>query len=149
VLRCLLCMAAWQGPIPWVHCHSTQADSSSEASSWLVAHLRLHHPTVDSHAHGFLPWHLHAEPPGCLPDDPSQPRVPRPERLLIASLGDAIASSLERSTGMSGPVAVPLALPQGSLLAAAGSNQTPCSGHFFDAFAVALSLPLRFGVARC
>ncbi len=148
VLRCFLLFAAWQGPMPWFHCHGTLADSPGEMSAWLVEHLRSHHPSATPFSPTSFGWHVHVDLPGSSSEGSDQPSPREQERLPVSNAVDCLSASLAPTTaGMSTPLASRLDLLQGGASLAAGA-QTRLPAHFLDAFAPSLPLPLRLCVLR-
>lgn len=142
VLRIVLLISVWQGPIPWFHCHGSLA-AANEVQPWLVKHLRSHHATFSLFADIDFGWHCHVDlPTSASEDKPNESPKPR-----------VVISSSETLTPVSVSGDIPpssrfIRLPTKTLgisppgLTTAGVNQ-----HFYDSFAESLSLPLRFCVA--
>lgn len=53
---CLLCLCAWRGPMPIVHCHSLQSQVLA-GDVHLAAHAASHHAHDIDHSSGG--WHIH------------------------------------------------------------------------------------------
>src|SRR5690606_5566019 len=58
LLRLVLLIAAWQGPIPW--CHSHTAHATADSAGWLANHINAHHGQQAARGSGLLGWHFHA-----------------------------------------------------------------------------------------
>jgi hypothetical protein len=143
-------LAAWQGPMPWLHRHGTLADSDlSRAPLWLARHLQTYHASVSPFAGVFFGWHLHALFPGTSTDDPDQPQRTEQFRLPATSGAEAWADQLASSgSGLSMSLAAQIEFQQRGPAGPGGPESSP-AGHFFERFAPSLPLPLRFCVARC
>ena len=146
VLRCLLILCLWQGPLPVWHTHGTLVDAPEASRSWLAEHLETHHPTVDPCDVVFFGWHVHFEVPHSEddPDDVPSPSLRNPVVIAASSDGGRLSGSglLPRGTDASHPLALrPLVV----------SPRPPRSARrgFFPDDAASLPLPLRIGVARC
>ncbi len=144
VLRMCVVVAAWQGPIPWFHSHSSLAQAGDDL--WLIEHLQAHHAAMPGCDHGWLGWHFHCDFPGSCgddaqsPSDDARPTLPSPAvvECVVTSLAwESATQGLDTlNRGHDGPL---------SGLLPAGMRHP----HFFDAFAPTLALPLRFGRLIC
>lgn len=76
-LAWVLCLCAWRGPLPVVHCHAIEALSGPIETNWQLAeHVAVCH--ASAHEHIDLGWHLHfvmpasgsSKAPHSLPLDP-------------------------------------------------------------------------------
>lgn len=85
ILRCLLVTAAWQAPLPFLHCHGTLATSTDTAAPWLAEHLRTHHADVDPCSPHLFGWHLHFGVPES-DDAPADAPAPRRCHLVVATV---------------------------------------------------------------
>ncbi len=149
VLRCLLLLVAWQGPLPWCHCHGTLANSADSTAVWLATHLRSRHSSVSPFANVSFGWHIHIELPDSTSDDPDQPPRPDRDRLPVTNAADGLAELAARPAAalISEADLLDLACQGGMLTSDGGSCRL--TAHFFDDFAPSLPLPMRFCVARC
>lgn len=145
VLRFLLVFVAWQGPIPYVHCHGTLANSSDQHSSWLTEHLH-HHASVGTDASVNFGWHLHTSVPGSESDDSHEPKHKQDLPFLKFGATDALTDTVSRCSGSS-DWAFNLAQPRCSELVVVKTLDR-LHTHFFDSFAPTLPLPLRFSILR-
>lgn len=149
VLRCLLLLAAWQGPVPWVHCHGTLAASSDGVSSWLAKHLQAYHPTTAPFSDACFGWHVHYGFPGAPSDDSDEPSPNDRDCLPVSVSAQGLSASWLRATVETPALAaLPLDLHQDGVGLLVGSPTRHLTSHFFDAFAPSLPLPLRFCVLR-
>ncbi len=142
-LRCLLLIAAWQGPIPWCHNHGVPGDAGAQTASWLGDHWRCYHASAAPQTERRLGWHVHfdfANPERGADDSQSQPQP-------------VIASTQLSATIVAGEdVRLPGELLSAQLDAKSHARSVQdgaVAAHFFDGFAPTLSPPLRFCVARC
>lgn len=153
MLRLVLLIAAWQGPIPWCHSHAAQA--TAETETWLAEHLDSHHGQTPhswqiSHGSGLLGWHFHADfPTRPVGDDEPRPGQP-PAEFPASSVG-----GLRVADWHSGDRLLPLSqwlMPVEPCLvfSSATERALACApGSFFDGYAATLPLPLRFSILRC
>jgi hypothetical protein len=142
LLRFVLLISAWQGPIPWFHCHGSLA-SASEIEPWLVKHLRTHHGTVSLFANIDFGWHCHFDLP--LPDSDDEPNEAPKAHVVICCSPTVTPVSVGSEFDVSSRYPKLPIQPLGTSSpepTTAGSNQ-----HFYDSFAESLALPLRFCVA--
>ncbi len=146
-LRVCLLTAAWQGPIPWFHCHGTLANAPEAAKSWLAEHLKERHPSVTPYANVGFGWHFHCNFPGSPGDDPQQSPEDGRGYLPVLLSGDHADCSMRLVSGLS--VLAGSALLDQTRVDCALQGGRPRSTRFFDAFAPTLALPLRFGVLNC
>lgn len=146
VARCLLLVAAWQGPIPWCHCHGTLANTAESASTSLAEHLNSYHSTALAFLNVDFGWHFHATFPAEPGDDDGS--APTRHRELLPQPNDsAMLVDCARQLAEIAPIdAVPVSQLASTRLEA---DAPTLSAHFFDGFAPSLPLPLRFCVARC
>lgn len=146
LLRCVLVLCLWQGPLPVWHAHGTLADASEASQAWLADHLATHHAAVDPCEHLFFGWHLHFEVPESDGEPNESPSTSLRLPAVAAASGSALrfetrclsacslnTSDLLTSLGPVRPVIRPGVLRRG----------------FFTDDGGRLSLPLRLGVARC
>lgn len=147
-LRWLLVLSLWQGPIPVWHAHDTLADTAAESVAWLASHLERHHASIDPFASLTFGWHVHFEVPES-DGEPSELPGPSVRLPAVVAVSDATLADVDlRVIWQSGLV------PGGHLSSGqiGGVPDTPGLrryGGFLSSYAVALSLPLRLGVARC
>lgn len=144
--RCLLILAAWQGPIPWCHCHGTLANTSDSESTWLSDHLRSYHSAALAFLNVDFGWHMHVafpEAPG--EDDGST----APKRRELLPQVDATTSLMESARLLIELPAIDSAVVAQLAAPCSGADAPDVSAHFFDSFAPSLPLPLRFCIARC
>lgn len=147
-LRCLLLIVAWQGPLPWCHCHEEVASAPGGISCWLASHLRTHHPSMLPLASAVLGWHVHFDYPCPNEDEEGRSGHHEPSRLPGSSAAEQMASSiLESASGVSQPLPTVDGDPAATSVAA--SDPARVNAHFFDDYAPSLALPLRFCIARC
>jgi hypothetical protein len=147
LLRCCLLLAAWQGPIPWWHCHGTLAASPTVESLSLARHLSLFHGTANSAAAGSVGWHWHflPGPPGDgSPESSDQEPVRLPLRSSPDCISELMASFIAASMWMAAP-----AVPTGNGRVAIIAMPSQAVSHFFASFAPTLPMPLRLCIARC
>lgn len=147
-LRCFLLFVAWQGPIPWCHCHGTLANTPGGVSPWLSQHLKSHHPSVAPLSNLFFGWHLHVYDPESSTDDENDPSKRSRERQPITNSADCLSESAIRAAARTSEFAAPQLDLQLGRMAIALRPESQCSAHFFDGFAPSLPLPLRFCVSR-
>jgi len=146
----LLLAVAWQGPIPWCHCHGSLASSTAQSSSWLANHLQSYHPTTALLSNQGFGWHFHAILPKSSNDDPNQRsdtdqnRHPTPD--VTASFSHWLAHCARVSTSSLAAFEGPIGGCGAVLLAPAWRVRH--TAHFYASFAPTLPLPLRFGVQR-
>ncbi len=148
LLRLVLLIAAWQGPIPWCHSHAAQA--TAESGSWLAEHLKSHHGPQTSRGSSLLGWHFHADfPAKPVGDEQPGPRQP-PAEFPAGTVGGCRVADF-----YSGERLIPLSqLPaaENPCLARAYAAERALASSptgFFDGYAAALPLPLRFCILRC
>lgn len=151
LLRLVLLIAAWQGPVPWCHNHAAQA--SAEAAPWLAEHLQTHHRAADPGQRVWLGselgWHFHADfPTRPVGDDEPSPGQPPAEfpASSVSSLRAADGSSGERLQGL---IERLLPAEHDATLGAATERLARSPGNFFAGYAATLPLPLRFCILRC
>jgi len=152
LLRLVLLIAAWQGPVPWCHTHAAQA--SADTAPWLAEHLQTHHSAADPGQRIWLGselgWHFHADFP-TRPVGDDEPRPGQPPAEFPASC----VSSLRAADGASGERLLVLTerlLPvehDVTLVAVTERLLASSPGNFFTDYAAALPLPLRFCILRC
>lgn len=144
--RCLLLIAAWQGPLPWCHSHGV-VSSASEA--WLRAHVSRYHAGETLDATSPLGVHFHVEfphgegdegspSPVVLTCQSSSPRADHEGESPCLSWNDL--SGGDRYVGTHGDL-------KSIGLAGFASGRSPRG--FFESFASDLALPLRLGIIRC
>lgn len=146
ILRCLLVTAAWQAPLPFLHCHGTLATSTVAGSPWLAEHLRTHHADVDPHSPHLFGWHLHFGVPES-DDTPADAPVPRRCHLVVATSfasGDAVGGLAGTTADGTRDVAL-LAPPSPSSRAASAFRRV---GVDADG-APTVPLTLRYCSLRC
>ena len=151
ILRLVLLVVTWQGPLPFLHCHGTMANASGSVgmTGWLSGHLRAFHSSVAPDADVNFGWHAHV----CLPQPPQDEESGRPIRIAQDWLptGDSLGSSGAAHTLINGLVEVPcefVSIPtNGRIPALTGPLDRSLS--FYTAFAPALAVPVRFCVSRC
>lgn len=150
LLRLVLLLAAWQGPIPWCHNHATGV--TAESTTWLIEHLKSHHRSVEPQCQaachqGLLGWHFHADfPMRPAGDEGSQPGQ-LPSEFPASTISDvriADASGNGRLLTLSPRLSAEPGPADAWTTALANS---PVS--FFDGYAATLPLPLRFCILRC
>lgn len=141
ILRVVLLLVVWNGPLPYCHCHGTLQSVTFENASWLFKHLKSHHGDTMLYADTTFGWHLHFRSPAPWEDNqesstncysPCQPvlgsnAVPHSEPRIIAYVCDLVHSE-------SRPQLV---------------EREFAANPFYENYAAALPLPLRFGVSRC
>lgn len=139
LLRLVLVLAVWTGPVPYCHCHGTLNDASAQSFDWLGRHLQAYHGTDDLFAEIDFGWHLH------LPD-PVEEDTDQQEWLSCWDSSKTISSTGQVCLGGHGyAVAIRSAYsPTFGAMTAVGNSRS-----FFSSFAPTLPLPLRFGVIRC
>jgi hypothetical protein len=147
-LRCVLLIVAWQGPMPWCHCHGTLATLTDQSPQWLSEHLRSHHAALSPFSNAVLGWHVHFEYPSPSDEDSDQPVRPRQDRLLVTSLDSAAELMTRAATTptLHPDSQVDVGHDRATLIDRA---QSVATSHFYDGFAPSLSLPQRFCVSRC
>jgi hypothetical protein len=144
VARCLLSAAAWQGPIPWCHCHRTLANTAQSASTWLAEHFNSYHSAALAYLNVDLGWHFHVAFPSDHGGNKSS--KPSPHRELLPQSKDPTLTDCARQLAEISPVnAVVMPSTASTRLEATAPT---LSAHFFDGFAPSLPLPLRFCIAR-
>ncbi len=163
LLRLVLVLATWQGPIPWWHCHGTETALVSESEQgshdssgdsfrcWLLGHLLSHHSSQSgmmSRVEVHFGWHMHfliSRIPGTSASD---------KDTVSAQEGIPGSDSAELLSGIQPNASSALCL-QGLDDAWTAQRGFPCSAvqagpaNFFDTFAPALAVPIRFCVSRC
>lgn len=149
-LRWLLVLSLWQGPVPVWHAHDTLADSAAESVAWLSSHLKRHHASIDPFAEIALGWHVHFEVPES-EGEPSESPGPSVRLPAVVAVSDATLAGEGLRVIWHGGL---LSVDDGAIAEkTAGAIGPPGlyrdEGGFFFSYAVALSLPLRLGVARC
>ena len=158
LLRLVLLLAAWQGPIPWCHSHAAQA--TDDSGSWLAEHLSSHHKSSaqDGASQGIpaarasegLGWHFHADFPARPTGDQDPGSEPLPAEFPANPLVNQRVADWQ-----SGDRPMPLSqllMPAVSCLAFSSATERALlrsPGNFFDGYAAALPLPLRFCILRC
>ncbi|QDU30203.1 hypothetical protein ETAA8_53220 [Anatilimnocola aggregata] len=147
LLRCLLLVVAWQGPLPWCHAHGTLGNCSEVANCSLQEHLRSHHPGTNLFGDIFFSWHVHVDlpQPGSESEESDETELPRTP--AVESI-DLVGHALSRAWESSNPIAVD-ADCECHDLNCGRQVHSACSQHFLANFATSLPLPLRFCVARC
>jgi hypothetical protein len=147
-LRFVLVLTMWQGPIPWVHCHGTVADSSVSADmlSWFSVHLRSHHACVQCERPVDLGWHTHFDMPQT-PADESDRNSRTSHDCLPASHLQTL--DLQMSVSASSAAISLIAVDVHCVSMMTAMAQTRQASHFYASFAPAMSLPARFCIARC
>jgi len=145
LLRLVLTVCVWQGPLPYWHAHLATADAAGESEA-LVEHLRIWHVTDDSCSDECLHGHWHFEYPHA-PDDGEPPSRPAKDRLATLAAAGIQFVAAEQVEIAPSPLDTlgPLDIVAGRLDAPGRNTAT----HFFDGFAPTLSPPLRFGILRC
>lgn len=140
LLRMVLVLAVWTGPVPYCHCHGTLNDPAAQSFNWLGKHLQAYHGTDVLFADIEFGWHLH------LPD-PSEEEEEQSEWLAWSSGAQKVVSHCRtnRTDGLWGSL-WPLMPRQTFAPATAAESRTR---SFFATFAPTLPLPLRFGISRC
>lgn len=73
----MLCLCAWRGPVPVVHCHALEVQGEADAqSSWQLAqHMAICHAGEHDHASD-SGWHVHFVVPSKSGDSQGQPELP-------------------------------------------------------------------------
>lgn len=148
-LRLFMLVTIWQGPFPWYHSHGTLANLQSTAPTEFVDHLRTQHASVDPLSNVDFGWHLHFLLPNSSGEDPQQSAPPKQDQLLIVTSVDCFIAHFARTHANPEIQFESRADLQGSGTILTERSQTRFSGHFYDAFASSLPLPLRFCVSRC
>jgi len=153
LLRLVLLIAAWQGPIPWCHSHAPQA--TAETGTWLAEHLQSHHQESPdsrqgSRGNGLLGWHFHADfptrPTGDEAPTPGQPPAEFPAS-SVGGLRVADWHGGDRQLALSQWL---LPAKPCSVFSSTIERALTCApGSFFDGYAATLPLPLRFSILRC
>lgn len=150
MLRLVLLLAAWQGPIPWCHSHGSVAAGSEQSLNWLGEHLRCYHGAIAADCEAFFGWHIHADFPIKPIDGPDQSPGKCPAEFPVKIVG---GSRLADTQGDDELTALRLlsALDSPCLGRSIASQPVlaALSTHFFDCYAATLPLPLRFCVQRC
>lgn len=148
IVRCLLVIAAWQAPLPFWHNHGTLAHATADTASWLVQHLRTHHPAIDPVCHFVFGWHCHFADPQSGDESPG---APKPNRLLLV-----VETDLGSWDGLSRlPAPRACHADHGVLTVSGVASATHARialrrlGGFFTDFAPDLPLPVRLGALRC
>lgn len=145
-VRCLLALAAWQGPIPWCHCHGTLVHANDADASWLSEHLQSYHTAALALLNVDFGWHFHV----AFPDAPGQDDdSSAPKRRELLPQIDATTSLLESSRLFVEIPAIDSAILVQVIAPRCSGDALSMSAHFFDGFAPSLPLPLRFCVSRC
>lgn len=128
----VLCLCAWRGPLPVVHCHAVEAlgQSESEPDWHLVEHLSVCH--AEQHDADEMGWHVHfvlplrgggSKVPHPLPSDrpalaelithDSQGRMDAPvSNKAIDALADFVAPVYQPTFVPTAPKLIPLAPPR-------------------------------------
>jgi hypothetical protein len=146
-LRALLIVwAAWQGPVPWCHAHGTLGNSAAGSHEFLRSHLSSHHAAIDPCSDLHFCWHVHYDFPTQGNESSSQD-TNRPVRTTNAELTTSGLNNLVRCATVDCLNAAPVVT--GCAALAARLTRAIDAQHFFDGFAPALALPLRFGILRC
>lgn len=145
VTRCLLLVAAWQGPIPWCHCHGTLANAAHSDTTWLAEHLSSYHSAMLAYLDVDFGWHFHV----AFPAEPgsSDGSKPSTHRELLPQSHDSTLTDCARQLAEISTVNAVVAPSIASIRFEA--TAPTLSAHFFDGFAPSLPLPLRFCIARC
>jgi hypothetical protein len=146
VVRCLMVLCLWQGPVPVWHAHGTLADASDASRMWLAEHLESHHAAVDPCEPVFFGWHLHFD----VPDSEGDPQnTPSPSlRFAVVPVGVVDGDRLVSGTEVpAAAFAIHPLIPALTVESADAPRST--RRGFFPDDAAALPLPLRIGVARC
>lgn len=146
VSRCLLLIAAWQGPIPWCHCHGTLANTAQASSTWLAEHLISYHSTALAFLNVDFGWHFHVAFPSKPGDDDGSSPMQHRELLPQTNSSTMLVDCARQLAEIASVEAVPFSQIASARLEA---NAPTLSAHFFDGFAPSLPLPLRFCIARC
>lgn len=145
VLRVVVLLAAWQGPLPWCHRHDPLDAVGGTQSPWLASHLRAAHGTAKGTPTD-LGWHWHVELPGDSTDDPCRPCISRPAALAADHAGESLRIDL--ADDASRELTTFRSMADGTLNAS-GANSAPAGvSSFFASFAPESPLPQRFGVLR-
>lgn len=149
MLRCVLVVFVWQGPVPWCHRHGTLANTPDSAISWLQEHLRTHHSSIGVNAEVSFGWHVHFDFPIPVDDDSNGPNVPDQDRLPPVSSLDTVSASIARAASDSSDLAA------AHRVNLSGDTRVIANGlllevtHFYEASAPSCSLSVRFCVSRC
>jgi hypothetical protein len=143
-LRICVVLAAWQGPIPWFHSHGTLAQASDDL--WLIKHLQSCHKAGGTCSQECLGWHFHCGFPGTPTDDAG----PSPDGVRhIAPVIVTASCSVSPLSASQLPAATMLCTVDDAADSAFALLPGTSRYHFFDAFAPALALPLRFCCLNC
>ncbi len=145
VLRVVVLLAAWQGPLPWCHRHDTLDAAGATDSPWLASHLRAAHGTAEQ-APADLGWHWHVELPGDVTNDPCRPCNSRPAALVADHAGESLRIDLADDAPREWTTFQSLA---DVTRTSSGADAAPLgASSFFASFAPESPLPQRFGVLR-
>lgn len=146
VLRMVLMVTLWQGPIPVWHSHGTLKNSavSSEMFSWFTGHLRFSHPAVDPSADIEFGWHAHLDWPRVPAEGDSHEQLSFADEFYAGNFEYDLQSEDAATSQFSG-LGECLRLPDRSQLATLADRPS----GFFGSFAATLAVPMRFGIARC
>lgn len=144
--RCLLLIAAWQGPLPWCHSHGVV---TNESDPWLRAHVSVYHPGESLDGASPLGMHFHVE----FPHGGGDERAPSPVVLTCQASSpraDHEAESLCLSgSELSGDDKFVWAFGELKTMSIARLANGRLPQGFFESFASDLALPLRLGIIRC
>lgn len=149
-LYLLLLLSVWQGPLPWLHSHSTLIDPIQGQNLWLLKHLEKHHADcVVEETQECLGWHLHIFFPHHHPESEQDEHSPAPQKQFrVGSNGAHLTADLLRLLcELSIPDFMsPQTLKADLWMLCQQSSRIAC---FYETFATELPLPLRFCVIRC
>jgi hypothetical protein len=148
LLRTMVILGSWQGPIPWCHSHESWAATSAAQRQWLNAHLCTHHAEA-CRAGECLGWHLHVDFPCSSDRTPEEQPKQEQDRLATAtSSGEWLSelSAVQRS--LQWPIGGALLIQSIAPLEQDRSGAI-LPRHFWETFSPVLALPVRLGVQRC
>lgn len=144
--RCLLLIAAWQGPLPWCHSHGVV---TSESDAWLRAHVSRYHPGETLDGTSPLGMHFHVEfPQGGDEEDAPSPMVLTCQTASPRADHEAESPRMSGDDLFAGDKYVWAMHDLKSMTFARFTSGRPPRG-FFESFASDLALPLRLGIIRC
>ena len=151
VLRYLLVLTVWQGPVLWCHCHGTLANAAQVNScdsnlGILAEHLQDYHSQVDPFANLFFGWHFHVDLPTSDVNDPGSSDEPIHDLPVAGEEnGTVILSRIGNALSMASQFdGWHLFTDQSSVhdVLTVCMRPQPLT-HFLDSFAPTLALPLR------
>lgn len=144
ILRVVLIFAAWTGPVPYLHCHASLRSASGDYAARLSEHLLAQHSRSAICCDEAIGWHFHYG--NCnLPGDEvgksgTQRILPGPD-CRIGSDHSPVSHDFARLFA--------LALDLPGTAVAADVQPAISASSFYQTYAAALPLPLRFSVVRC